>query len=237
MNLIIENIWWAYAAYVGIFTVYLILVFLAVKLSSIKHFGRKLTHIGSGTIMVLCARLHYTSKFQWRLLLASVPFGSSLLILGMVTKIIKFPLFQRIMSRENGLHDLIRGPLIYGFCMGIAALFFINDIAGLLSVAVLCFGDGFAEIFGSNLGKKKWWFSEKKSYVGTIAFAVCSVLGSMFFLWYFNSNLTLTTLWKLAAVAVISGVIEIFDPKGFDNASVYLSGLLFGHIFFGTEFF
>ena len=106
-------------------------------------------------------------------------------------------------------------------------------------------GDGLADVFGRRWGKKKWFFSATKSYVGSITFAISAFLSSAALLYYFvqsgmcfvevscsfrsNSNRVgcfsfdvTSNLVNLLVISILCAAVELV-PLGDDNVTVPLA--------------
>lgn len=102
-----------------------------------------------------------------------------------------------------------------------------KPIVGLAGMFVMCFGDGFAAIFGKKFGKKKYKMGNtNKSYLGSftmliitfgIIFAILNYLGTTY------------AIAKAMLVAVVATILEAISIKGTDNITVPLltSSLVF----------
>jgi phytol kinase len=122
------------------------------------------------------------------------------------------------------------GLLFYAISYTVLAFFFSDKpyvmMAGILPMA---FGDAAASIVGKKVGRHKLSFRVNKSFEGSAAMflttlisIICSLL-LFSYLWPFSlSTLVLASF----GVAVASTVLEALTPKGLDNLAVPLSSAL-----------
>jgi dolichol kinase len=78
-------------------------------------------------------------------------------------------------SRTGLARELSAGPFYYGLIHALAAvLFWTESPTGIVSLIILCIGDGVADLVGRPYGKHKWFYNREKSVEGSVAFAVAS---------------------------------------------------------------
>ena len=66
--------------------------------------------------------------------------------------------------------ELLRGPLYYGIILiGITLGFWRHHPAGFAAIALMCGGDGLADIAGRRFGRAKLPWNRNKSWVGSLA--------------------------------------------------------------------
>ncbi len=68
------------------------------------------------------------------------------------------------MQRTGDRRELLRGPLQYGLAIAaLTAMFWRGSSVGVLAIAVLCAGDGMADIIGRRYGQSnKLFYSPQK---------------------------------------------------------------------------
>jgi dolichol kinase len=117
----------------------------------------------------------------------------------------------------------------------LAAFFFFRRLEGVLSLVLLCVGDGFASLlgvnFGSLLGPLPW--NRKKSWVGTLSFVLISI---PVVFWY--SSLGVYWQWwdeaasresRVAIIAstLVAAAVESSTLVGrHDNIAIFVVSLL-----------
>lgn len=135
------------------------------------------------------------------------------------------------MCRTGTSKEALGGPLIYSVVLFLTTLLvFRQNPVGLIAVCQMAAGDGLADIFGRQFGKTKWWFSSRKSIVGTLAFVgggfLCSLGLMAWFMTFgfFPSLHTFTTsqwMSRVFVVSLLSAAIELLETdKIDDNISV-----------------
>ena len=76
------------------------------------------------------------------------------------------------LQRSGDRKDLLKGPVVYGVLHGAYAFFFWrNSPVGILALAILCSGDGLADIVGRRFGQSNRW-EHNPAKVGGIPEAV-----------------------------------------------------------------
>ena len=123
------------------------------------------------------------------------------------------------------------GPCIYICVLLILNLIGWKDIHSILAITNMAYGDGFSDIVGRRYGKRKWYFNKNKSLVGTCAFFLFSILGSMIHLHSYNYEIDLRILSPIILHSGILSFVEIV-PFGDDNINVPLSSYMLSHILF-----
>ncbi len=209
--------------------------YLARKRLVSSQVSRKIIHIGTGPIFVLCWLLFPEGRAA-AFYAAVIPLIISIKYLLVGLGIIKDEGDLNAMSRSGDRRELLRGPLYYGIVFVLSTLlFWRRHPAGITALMVLCGGDGFADLVGNAFGGRRLPWSQTKTWVGSLAM----VLGGFIFsalIWvfiragYFERSLHgyLPVADQCAAAVVESlswlclRIIELFPP-----AQLYLV-LLFG---------
>lgn len=110
------------------------------------------------------------------------------------------------MQRTGDRTELLRGPLLYGLVIAaLTALFWRDSPAGALGIAVLCAGDGMADIVGRRYGdSNKLFYSPQKArmllWVGPLQQQeTCTKQGPMLALHACRAWLALRPAWAAAS--------------------------------------
>ncbi|GFZ05917.1 phytol kinase 1 VTE5 [Actinidia rufa] len=91
-------------------------------------------------------------------------------------------------TREGKPEELLRGPLYYVIVLIVCVLVFWRESPiGVISLAMMCGGDGIADIMGRRFGSIKIPYNEKKSWAGSISMFIFGFLISMGMLYYFSA--------------------------------------------------
>jgi len=213
--------------------------FLAHRSLLEQKLSRKIIHIGTGPIFLLCWNFFSTSPSA-RFLAALIPLAitAQFFLVGMGW--MKDPAAVDAMSRTGDRREILRGPLYYGIMFVLLTLVFWNTSpVGILALMVLCGGDGFADVFGRRFGSMKLPFNNTKSWIGTAGmFLMSFVFGSVFVL-LFNSlgtyGETLALAPVLGSVALISlaaSLVEALTRHDLDNVTITLTSVALGLLLF-----
>ncbi|HVN55353.1 MAG TPA: phosphatidate cytidylyltransferase [Anaerolineaceae bacterium] len=131
--------------------------------------SRKIIHIGTGPLFVLCWLLFLdTSEARYLAVIVPLAITAQFILVG--TGIIHDPAAVKAMSRTGDRREILRGPLLYGIAFVVLTLvFWKNSPLGIVALMMMCGGDGLADVIGSKWGAEHLPWSEKKSWAGSIA--------------------------------------------------------------------
>jgi phytol kinase len=108
--------------------------------------SRKIIHIGTGPIFVLCWLL-FTNTPEARWLAALVPLSITIQFALVGTGVIKDQQSVSAMSRSGDRREILKGPLFYGIVFVIITLvYWISTPIGIIALMLLCGGDGLADV-------------------------------------------------------------------------------------------
>ena len=114
--------------------------------------SRKLIHIGTGPIFVLCWPL-FSPQPAARFLAALVPLAITAQFVLVGAGVIKDPAAVKAMSRTGDRREILRGPLYYGLVFVVCTLvFWRTSPVGILALMLMCGGDGLADLGGTQVG-------------------------------------------------------------------------------------
>src|SRR5215210_304437 len=131
--------------------------------------SRKLIHIGTGPIFVLCW-LMYPDVLVSRWLAALVPFVITAQFAFVGTGMIKDEAAVKAMSRTGDRREILRGPLLYGLVFAAVTLIYWKDsLIGIPALMMMCGGDGIADIVGRRIPSPKLPWSPEKSVAGSLS--------------------------------------------------------------------
>lgn len=199
--------------------------------------SRKIIHIGTGPIFVLCWLLFKDTP--------SAPFLAALVPLAITAQfalvgsgVIKDPSAVTAMSRTGDRREILRGPLFYGVAFVLlTVLFWRRSPIGIVALMILCGGDGLADIVGKKVGGIKLPWSPKKTLAGSLSMLlggfVFSVLVVWAFVWqgYFASPIT-GYLLPIGVMALGTTLIESLPFADIDNITIPLVSVLIGFLVF-----
>ncbi|KAK5574909.1 hypothetical protein RB653_010163 [Dictyostelium firmibasis] len=191
--------------------------------------SRKCIHIGTGVIFLLVWRIF--PQFNWwsRIVVALVPliisFQYTLIGLGLINDLKTV----NSMSRSGSPRELLLGPLSYGVIISSLPIFYWFSPISVITIGVLCLGDGFAAIFGSKYGVKRIPYNREKTLIGSLAFFVCSFIGTFILLLLLQDRLLyppIILVPSLFLVCLISTIVESLPLRDWDNITVSLCSVV-----------
>jgi phytol kinase len=199
--------------------------------------SRKLIHIGTGPIFVLCW-LMYPDVFIGRWLAALVPLVITLQFALVGLGLIKDEAAVKAMSRTGDRREILRGPLFYGIAIIAMTLIYWKDsLIGIPAMMIMCGGDGIADIVGRWIKSARLPWSSEKSVAGSLSvFAGGWLLTLLIFGIYvlmgtFTGPMT-RFLLPLTWVALGATLIESLPFKDVDNITITVACALIGHLVF-----
>ena len=131
--------------------------------------SRKLIHIGTGPIFVLCWFL-FDDAASARWLAALVPFAITVQFALIGFGVLKDKASVDAMSRTGDPREILRGPLYYGIMFVVLTLVYWKDSPiGIIALMMMCGGDGIADIFGRRIASPKLPWSKDKSVAGMVS--------------------------------------------------------------------
>ncbi|KAM2382528.1 probable phytol kinase 1, chloroplastic [Malus sylvestris] len=197
-----------------------------------QNLSRKLVHILSGIFFMLSWPIFSTST-DARYFASVVPLVNCLRLLLHGFSLVTNEGLVKSVTREGNPKELLRGPLYYVLILILCALVFWRESpVGLISLAMMCGGDGVADIMGRKFGSIKIPYNPKKSWAGSISMFLFGFLISMgmlyyySFLGYFELN-WIQTAEKVAFVALVATLVESLPITEVldDNVSVPLASM------------
>jgi phytol kinase len=198
-----------------------------------SNLSRKVIHMGTGPLFVLCWLL-FNDQSGARFLAAIVPFGITLQFLAIGLGVIQDPSSVESMSRSGRREEILRGPLYYGIAfIVLTVLFWKSSPTGIVALMLLCGGDGLADILGTRIRSACLPWSPAKSWIGT---------GAMFFggLLFATAILAIFTgvgifpgpfiryLLPLLILSTAGALVESLPLKDLDNLTVPLVSVALG---------
>lgn len=186
--------------------------------------SRKIIHIGTGPVFVLCWLL-FPDKNISKFIAAFVPF---LIVtqLGLVgLGIIKDDSSVRAMARTGAKIELLKGPLFYGIVFVLVTVFLWKLIPAIIALMILCGGDGMADLIGSRYGSKRLPWNKNKSIIGSVSMILFGFILSILMITIFKNSLDnfppyLLLLFDVFVISILSALGESITPSEFDNLTV-----------------
>ena len=199
--------------------------------------SRKIIHMGTGPIYVLCWLL-FPGKPADRYLAALVPGMITIQFALVGLGILKDQAAVKAMSRSGNPRELLRGPLFYGIVFVILTIqYWMDSPIGIVGLMLMCGGDGLADILGRRFGKQKLPWANEKSWLGSIGMMIggwCFALGVVFV--FVVSSVFPGPFWPyilpISLIAITGTIIESLPLKDIDNITVTISAVIIGHLVF-----
>jgi phytol kinase len=202
-----------------------------------SRLSRKIIHIGTGPIFVLCWLLFDSSPAS-RWLAALVPFAITVQFALVGLGLMKDEAAVQAMSRSGDRREILRGPLFYGIVFVVLTLVYWKDSPiGMTALMLMCGGDGLADILGRRFGTGKLPWSRDKSWVGSfgmflggwllalIIFAIYAAMGVFQIPW-------MSAITAITIIAVVGTIVETLPLHDVDNLTVTTIAVLLGHFLF-----
>ena len=202
-----------------------------------SRLSRKIIHMGTGPIFVLCWPL-FPNDYLSRYLAALVPLIFSLQFLLIGIGILHDDAAVQAMSRSGDRREILRGPLFYGIIFVILTIVYWYDSPiGIVALMLMCGGDGLADILGRRFGHRKLPWSDDKSWIGSfgmfiggLIFAV-GIIAIYITLGIFQGTL-ISYLTAITIIAIAGTLVESLPFHDIDNITVTLTAVLLGHLLF-----
>jgi phytol kinase len=202
-----------------------------------SRLSRKLIHIGTGPIFVLCW-LMYPDVPISRWLAALVPLVITTQFVLVGTGILKDEAAVKAMSRTGDRREILRGPLFYGLVfVAVTLIYWKDSLIGIPALMMMCGGDGIADIVGRRVRSPKLPWSPEKSLAGSLSVFVGGWLLTLLifavYVWAdaFNGPVTSYTL-PVTWIALGAMLVESLPYKDVDNITLAVASALIGHLAF-----
>jgi phytol kinase len=202
-----------------------------------SRLSRKIIHIGTGPIFVLCW-LMYPDVQIGRYLAALIPLVITAQFVLVGLGIIKDDAAVKAMTRTGNPRELLLGPLFYGVMfVALTVIYWKDSLIGIPALMILCGGDGIADIVGRRINSPKLPWSREKSIAGSVSVFIGGWFLSIFILWVYVwmgsfsgplSRFLLPVTW----IALGAMVVESLPFKDVDNITVTIVSVLIGYLVF-----
>jgi phytol kinase len=199
--------------------------------------SRKVIHIGTGPIFVLCWLL-FGDNLRSRFLAALIPLAITMQFLLIGLEWLKDPAAVAAMTRHGKAREILRGPLYYGIVFVLLTLlYWYHSPIGLTALMLLCGGDGLADVVGRRLKSLSLPWSPEKTLAGSLAMFVGGWLLTVGVLAVFVTMGKLPSpmsqyLVPVSIITLLAMLVESLPLRDWDNLTVPLVATLLGHIFF-----
>jgi phytol kinase len=226
-----------------ILTFALCIVFLR-SMDFIAHRGwmdsklsRKVIHIGTGPLFVLCW-LMFKDTPDARWLAAIVPFAITVQFALIGLGVTKDEASVKAMSRTGDPKEILRGPLFYGIMFVVLTIVFWKDSpTGIVALMMMCGGDGIADMIGRRVNSPKLAWSGEKSIAGSLGvFFGGWILSALILLVYIKVGVFASPfssyLIPLTVIALGTMIVESLPFKDVDNITATVISAVIGYFMF-----
>jgi len=202
-----------------------------------SQISRKIIHMGTGPLFVLCWLL-YTPDPRSRFLAALVPFAITVQFILVGIGIIRDPTAVQSMSRTGDRREILRGPLFYGIGFVILTIAFWYDTpTGIVALMLMSGGDGLADILGRRYGRARLPWNMNKSWVGSLGMLLGGWAFSVGIVWiYIQFSAFRIPLGEIlpaiTLIAFIATLVESLPLEDVDNLTVTFSAVIMGYFLF-----
>jgi phytol kinase len=201
------------------------------------HLSRKLIHIGTGPLFVLCWLL-FPPVWYARWLAALVPllFTVQFALIGL--GVIQDEASVKAMSRTGDRREILRGPLFYGIIFVVMTLIYWKTTPiGMTALMLMCGGDGLADIMGRGLKSPHLPWSTRKTVAGSLGMLLGGwVLAVLILGVYIASGVFVRpfagVLLPITLIALAGMAVESLPFADIDNITVTLAAVILGYLLF-----
>ncbi|KAH7299728.1 hypothetical protein KP509_24G026400 [Ceratopteris richardii] len=206
-----------------------------------QNLSRKLIHVSTGLLYVLI--WPFFSPAPWsRYLALSLPVANAIRLAVNALGFFEDEGFVKSISRGGTSGELLRGPFYYALALTCCTVCFWRDSpVGMTAIAIMCAGDGMADIVGRHVGSAKLPYNACKSWAGSTSMFVSGCVLSLSFLKYFSALGFYDVDWAHAAwsilyISLLATIVESLPVNSFldDNISVPLVSVVTGILLFSN---
>lgn len=202
-----------------------------------SRLSRKLIHVGTGPIFVLCWLMYPDVEIsRWLAALVPLVITAQFSLVG--TGIIKDEAAVKAMSRTGDRREILRGPLFYGIVfVAITLIYWKDSLIGIPALMMMCGGDGIADIVGRRIRSPKLPWSREKSVAGSLSVFIggwlMTIIIFAIYVWIgaFSGPIT-RFLLPVTWIAIGATLVESLPFKDIDNITLVLVSILIGHLVF-----
>jgi phytol kinase len=197
--------------------------------------SRKIIHIGTGPLFVLCWPL-FSPESHARYFAALVPLIITVQFAAIGMGWLKDPEAVQAMTRTGDPKEILRGPLYYGLVFVICTIaFWRTSPIGIVALMLMCGGDGLADIIGRRWGTHRLPLNPDKSWAGSAAMFGGSFGLALTMLFWFNTLGLFTpplnlgsTAGIVAAIALVGTMVEALPLRDVDNLTLTGAAVVLG---------
>lgn len=192
--------------------------------------SRKVVHIGTGPVFLLCWLLfpdHALSKYLAAIIPLLIVLQLGLVGLGLL----KDDSSVKAMARTGLRNELLKGPFFYGVIFVLFTIFFWKTPFSIIPLMILCGGDGMADLIGSRFGQIPIPWNKKKTFLGSLSMFLCGFALSILILIPFILAEIIdppvsSYIVPIIFISLVGTLIESITPSEYDNISVPVFSLI-----------
>jgi phytol kinase len=202
-----------------------------------SRLSRKIIHVGTGPIFVLCWLL-YPDQPIARYLAALIPLLFTLQFALIGIGKIKDQATVDAICRTGDPREMLKGPLFYGIVFVMLTIIYWKDSpVGIIALMLICGGDGMADIMGSKYKSALLPWSKQKSLLGSTAmflggwifsFGMIAVFISAGVFYYQMDQILL----PITIMVVLGTMVESLPFQDIDNLTIPLVSMIAGYFLF-----
>ena len=202
-----------------------------------SRLSRKIIHIGTGPLFVLCW-LMFDNAPEARWLAALVPLAITVQFALIGLGILQDEASVKAMSRSGDRREILRGPLYYGIAFVAATLiFWKTSPVGIVALMLMCGGDGIADIVGRKIASPKLPWSREKSLAGSLGVLLGGFgLSALVLAIYVAAGAFPAPfgryLLPLTLISLLGMLVESLPFKDIDNLTLTFAAALAGWFLF-----
>jgi len=202
-----------------------------------SRLSRKIIHIGTGPIFVLCWLLFPNSPYA-AYLAALVPLSFTIQFFLVGIGLIKDEASIQAMTRSGDRREILKGPLYYGIVfVVITILYWTETPIGITALMIMCGGDGLADIIGRRYGQTKLPWNRQKSLEGSLSvFLGGTILTGLILLIFIGKGIFVGPaedyLFPILIISLAATLVESLPLKDIDNITITLTALFLGRLLF-----
>ena len=199
--------------------------------------SRKIIHMGTGPIFVLCWPL-FTNSPTSRYLAALVPFLITIQFILVGIGLLRDEAAVQAMSRTGNPREILRGPLFYGIVfIAVTILYWYDSPIGIVALMLMCGGDSLADVIGRRYGKIKLPWNPDKSWAGTLGMLVGGWVFATGILIAYGAlsifpNPWISYLPAVTAISIAGSLVESLPLHDIDNLTVTVTAVILGSFLF-----
>lgn len=200
-----------------------------------SRLSRKIIHIGTGPIYVLCWLL-FPGEWYDRWLAALVPGLITIQFALVGLGLIKDEATVKSMARSGDRREILRGPLFYGIAFVLLTLiYWKTSPIGITALMLMCGGDGIADLVGRKFPRPNLPWSPKKTAAGSLSVFLGGWTLSLVILSIYVAAAVLPGpvngyLFPVTLIALVGMLVESLPYPDIDNLTITAAAMLIGHL-------